>query len=62
MDKDLLYISKGGEIMEKLTNRIQGEKEMNKANKILDDIFIIAAIIIFTMWILKLLGYDKLIR
>lgn len=48
--------------MERLTNRIQKEEKMNKANKILDDIFIIAAIIIFPMWILKLLGYDKLIR
>ena len=35
---------------------------MNKANKILDDISIIAAIIIFPMCILRLLGYDKLVR
>ena len=48
--------------MERLTNRIQEKKRMNKANKILDDILIIAAIILFPMWILKLLGYDKLIR
>ena len=48
--------------MEKLTSRIQKEKDMNKANKILDDIFIIAAIITFPMFILKLLGYDKLVR
>ena len=52
----------GGEIMERLTNRIQDEKRINKANKILDDIFNIFAIILFPMWILKLLGYDKLIR
>ena len=45
-----------GEGMERLTNRIQ------KANKILDDIFIIAAIIMFPMCILRLLGYDKLVR
>ena len=62
MDKDLLYISKGGEIMERLTERTVREKEMNKANKILDDIFIIAAIIMFPMCILRLLGYDKLVR
>ena len=48
--------------MERLTNRIQEEERMNKANKILDDIFIIAAIITFPMFILKLLGYDKLVR
>ena len=48
--------------MERLTNRIQDEKRINKANKILDDIFNIFAIILFPMWILKLLGYDKLIR
>ena len=48
--------------MERLTERTVREKEMNKANKILDDIFIIAAIITFPMFILKLLGYDKLVR
>ena len=52
----------GGEIMERLTERTVREKEMNKANKILDDIFIIAAIIMFPMCILRLLGYDKLVR
>ena len=62
MDKDLSYISKGGEIMERLTERTVREKEMNKANKILDDIFNIAAIIMFPMCILRLLGYDKLVR
>ena len=46
----------------KLTSRIQKEKDMNKANKILNDIICIVAIIIFPMWILKLLGYDKLVR
>ena len=48
--------------MERLAERTVREKEMNKANKILDDIFIIAAIILFPMWMLKLLGYDKLVR
>ena len=48
--------------MERLTKGIHKEKEMNKANKILDDIFNIAAIILFPIWILKLLGYDKLVR
>ena len=46
----------------KLTSRIQKEKDMNKANKILNDIICIVAIIIIPMWILKLLGYDKLVR
>ena len=35
---------------------------MNKENKILDDIIIIVAIILFPMCILRLLGYDKLVR
>ena len=48
--------------MERLTERTVREKEMNKANKILDDIFNIAAIIMFPMCILRLLGYDKLVR
>lgn len=37
-------------------------KEMNKANKILDNIICIAAIILFPMCILRLLGYDKLVQ
>lgn len=40
----------------------KSRKEMNKENKILDDIIIIAAIILFPMCILRLLGYDKLVR
>lgn len=35
---------------------------MNKANKVLDNIICIVAIILFPICILKLLGYDKLAR
>ena len=45
-----------------LEKKLKAGEKMNKANKILDDIFIIAAIILFPMWMLKLLGYDKLVR
>ena len=48
--------------MEKINKQDTEGERMNKANKILDDIFNIAAIILFPIWILKLLGYDKLIR
>ena len=35
---------------------------MEKANRILDDLLCIIAIIIFPICILKLLGYDKVSR
>ena len=35
---------------------------MEKANRILDELLCIIAIIIFPIWILKLLVYDKLSR
>lgn len=35
---------------------------MDKANKILDDVICIIAVIIFPLFILELLGYDKLAK
>lgn len=36
--------------------------KLYKVNKIIDDLICIIAIIIFPMFILKILGYDKMIR
>ena len=33
---------------------------MRKANRILDDVLCIVAIVIFPMWILKILGYERM--
>lgn len=35
---------------------------MNEANRILDDVFFIIAIITLPLWMLKILGYERMVR